>query len=198
MSSSLNEACLFLNRNWAAICFLPVKTAIVTAMRDMACVVHPVTYAPMTFEDWSNVDPSEIPEESRRWIKTASRGILVPELVVLKKYGERPPMKIGLNRPNLWRRDEKNCQYCGEPLSLQEMTMDHVTPRARGGHTSWDNIVAACGDCNARKADHLPSEIGMRPKKKPTAPKWNAKMSVPKGPVKPTWVPFLKSEGIVG
>lgn len=49
------------------------------------------------------------------------------------------------------------CAYCGGPAD----TVDHILPRSRGGSSSWLNLVAACGDCNARKADRTPAEAGM-------------------------------------
>ena len=32
-----------------------------------------------------------------------------------------------------------------------DLTFDHVIPRSRGGRTTWENVVTACGDCNLRK-----------------------------------------------
>ncbi|RDI30224.1 HNH endonuclease [Rhodococcus sp. AG1013] len=40
-------------------------------------------------------------------------------------------------------------------------TVDHVFPRSRGGGDTYDNLVAACADCNGRKADRTPEEAGM-------------------------------------
>lgn len=39
------------------------------------------------------------------------------------------------------------CSYCG---GLCEV-IDHVDAVAKGGGTGWDNLTAACNDCNARK-----------------------------------------------
>jgi 5-methylcytosine-specific restriction endonuclease McrA len=43
-----------------------------------------------------------------------------------------------------------------------ELELEHVIPRAQGGQGAWENLVAACRDCNARKADRTPAEAGMR------------------------------------
>ena len=46
------------------------------------------------------------------------------------------------------------CAYCERKVSPKVITMDHVTPRK--GKTAYDrrdNLVLACPDCNARKAD---------------------------------------------
>lgn len=46
------------------------------------------------------------------------------------------------------------CAYCSKCLSRDELTQDHVIPRAHGGsHLGPDNLVPACGPCNRDKAD---------------------------------------------
>lgn len=49
------------------------------------------------------------------------------------------------------RRDEHRCVYCAEIFPPEQLTLDHVEPRMRGGDASEGNLVAACRDCNARK-----------------------------------------------
>jgi 5-methylcytosine-specific restriction endonuclease McrA len=46
------------------------------------------------------------------------------------------------------------CAYCGSETSPDLITLDHVRPRR--GQTAYDrpdNLVLACRDCNAAKAD---------------------------------------------
>ena len=46
------------------------------------------------------------------------------------------------------------CAYCERLVSARAITMDHVTPRK--GKTAYDrrdNLVLACPECNALKAD---------------------------------------------
>lgn len=183
----LDEPCLVLNRNWNPVTFLPVQVAITTVMRDMASVLDPASYYLMDFEEWSRTEP-----EDALWIRTPSRRIPAPEVIVLKRYGERPPRKVSFNRPNLARRDEYACQYCGADLGIKHMTIDHVLPRSRGGGNSWDNCVAACGECNNRKADRTPQEAGMKLQKKPATPAWRVTLQVPRGKTRASWVPFLE------
>jgi 5-methylcytosine-specific restriction endonuclease McrA len=183
----VNEPCLVLNSNWQPTTFLPIGTAIATMMRDMACAIHTETFEPLSFEDWIERAP-----EGCRMIKTSSMPIPAPDVIVLKKYGQRPPMKVGYNRQNLFRRDKHSCQYCGVSLPSSELQIEHVMPRSRGGPTTWENTVAACDDCNSRKADKTPSEAGMRLRKKPAAPSWKPTIRVPQGEVRPIWVQFLR------
>jgi 5-methylcytosine-specific restriction enzyme A len=43
------------------------------------------------------------------------------------------------------------CHYCQKKFPPKELTMDHVTPLARGGTSTEGNIVPACRDCNRDK-----------------------------------------------
>ncbi len=61
------------------------------------------------------------------------------------------------SRTNILRRDRYICAYCGRTGT----TFDHILPRSRGGRTTWLNCVAACLECNSRKADRTPQEAGM-------------------------------------
>ena len=59
----------------------------------------------------------------------------------------------------LWRRDIKEkwhfkCAYCGDGNNL---TIDHVVPRCKGGTDFTKNVVCCCSDCNQRKG-HEPWE----------------------------------------
>src|SRR5438105_13654166 len=100
-TSVLQEPCLVLNRNWQPITFLPIQSAIVTVLRDMASVLDVQDYLLLSFDEWV-----ELARDSGtgRSIQTPSRKIEAPEVIVLKKYGERPPRRVVFNRPNLYRR----------------------------------------------------------------------------------------------
>lgn len=39
---------------------------------------------------------------------------------------------------------------------------DHWFPHARGGATSWQNLVMLCQECNNKKSDHLPTLLQTR------------------------------------
>lgn len=190
--SVLKDPLLVLNRNWQAITFLPIQVGIVTVMRDMASVLDVQDYLLLTFEEWV-----ELKRDTGRWIQTPSTRMAAPEVIVLKKYGERPPRRVTFNRPNLGKRDAWECQYCGAPLTDKKLTIEHVLPRSRGGPTDWMNCVAACESCNARKADLTPKEAGMKLRTKPIKPNWRPKIRVPDREVRPSWMPFLEKEDAI-
>jgi len=41
-----------------------------------------------------------------------------------------------------------NCCYCGESLTRDTATLEHLVPKAVGGKTSIQNVDIACSNCN--------------------------------------------------
>lgn len=56
-------------------------------------------------------------------------------------------------------RDGCACYLCGRELTFDEVTLDHVTPLARGGTHTADNLRVACMTCNKRKHTKLIEEM---------------------------------------
>ena len=48
-------------------------------------------------------------------------------------------------------RDRHRCVYCGGTFPPDELTLDHVQPRMRGGDGSEGNLVTCCRSCNELK-----------------------------------------------
>jgi len=92
----------------------------------------------------------------------------VPEHIRLTMNGNERLWRIPpVNRREVLRRDHHACQYCG---STKRLTLDHVIPRSKGGQHTWDNVVAACENCNSRKGDRNPLQAGMVLRTQPKAP----------------------------
>ncbi|QIG65829.1 HNH endonuclease [Ochrobactrum phage vB_OspM_OC] len=110
-------------------------------------------------------------------IKTPSRTDLYwPSVIVTnKRFSE----KLRLKREALYYRDHGICQYCEKALKLNSFTYDHVVPRVKGGEHSWNNIVAACTDCNNKKGHHDPKGLWI-PIKKPFEPTFGQMLEVRK------------------
>lgn len=56
-----------------------------------------------------------------------------------------------MKRTRIFERDEYRCVYCGEQFSAEELSVDHVQARVRGGDHSDGNLVTACKGCNTLK-----------------------------------------------
>jgi 5-methylcytosine-specific restriction endonuclease McrA len=93
----------------------------------------------------------------------------LPSVIRLRYYIKRPYMVgVTFSKKNVFKRDRFVCQYCGS--RGQEMTIDHVIPKSRGGETCWENVVVACKECNVRKGDRALHEARMSLIRKPKRP----------------------------
>ncbi len=54
-------------------------------------------------------------------------------------------------RDDIFTRDGYRCVYCAVILPAEDLTIDHVEPRAKQGDHSSGNLVTACRPCNLRK-----------------------------------------------
>jgi hypothetical protein len=89
-------------------------------------------------------------------------GIYLPSVIRLRSYKHVPIRMQVVSRRNIFMRDGERCMYCGQRFKTQELTLDHIIPRSRGGKNSWDNLVACCQKDNHRKGDRTPEEAGMK------------------------------------
>lgn len=102
------------------------------------------------------------------------RGIRVsfqaPHVIKLRSYVSQKIVKIRFHKGSVYLRDKGTCQYCASKVTIKAATYDHVLPRAKGGQTSWNNIVIACYKCNQKKNSKTPEEAGMKLLSKPSKP----------------------------
>ena len=92
----------------------------------------------------------------------------LPTVIRLRHYVRIPYKDIPLTRRNILHRDAHTCQYCG--ALGDDLTLDHVLPRSRGGQDIWENMVTACVHCNVKKGNRTPVEANMvldQPPRKP-------------------------------
>ena len=135
---------------------------------------RPLSYYPLSLWPWQEavkavfLDRVTILAEYEEVVRSQQMAMRIPSVVVLKEFVQ-PQKRVAFTRFNLFLRDEFCCQYCG---ARGDLTFDHVVPRARGGITSWENVVAACSPCNLKKGAKSLRQAGMslrRPPRRPTA-----------------------------
>ena len=51
------------------------------------------------------------------------------------------------------------CPYCKRPMSSSQKSLDHITPRSRGGAHSIANVIVCCRSCNSRKRNRIVTEF---------------------------------------
>jgi len=158
---------------------------------------RPLSYFPLSLWPWQEavkaafLDRVTIVAEYETEVHSPSLTLRLPSVVVLRDY-VRPARYPAFTRFNLFLRDEFSCQYCG---AKGEMTFDHVIPRSRGGRTTWENVVAACGRCNLKKANLTVRQAGMhlhRPPRRPDAADLQNKgRKFPPNHLHESWMDFL-------
>jgi 5-methylcytosine-specific restriction endonuclease McrA len=111
-------------------------------------------------------------ENGRGVIRTVSRMYERPSVIRLTYVVKRPRLRVRLSKREILRRDRYHCQYCGR--KADSLTIDHVVPRHRGGEHRWENLVAACPQCNRRKGGRTLSEAHMTLRRRPGEPRATA------------------------
>ena len=116
---------------------------------------------------------AELIEASEAIIRSERTQMMVPLVVRLLHYVRVPHnLPLPLSRRALLLRDNYTCQYCGDTPGRENLTIDHVLPRSKGGRTEWENVVVACAPCNRRKGNRMPDEAGMPLAAKPHRPRF--------------------------
>jgi 5-methylcytosine-specific restriction endonuclease McrA len=136
---------------------------------------RPLSYFPLSTWTWQDavkavfLDRVSVLSEYEKEVRSPSFSMRLPSVIALRDFipSARTP---AFTRFNVFLRDSFSCQYCDARRVTQELTFDHVIPRARGGRTSWENVVTACGPCNLRKGSKMPRECGMIPRIEPRRP----------------------------
>jgi len=111
---------------------------------------------------------AEVVESAGEVFRTAREAFRIPSVIRMVYYIRRPRPKLRLSRTEVFARDGWKCVYCGNQTN--DLTLDHVIPRHRGGEHSWKNLVSACKPCNHRKAGRTPSEAHMKMLHEPREP----------------------------
>jgi 5-methylcytosine-specific restriction endonuclease McrA len=182
----LERPTLVLNRNWQPVNVATVARALVLLWNESARVVDPADYQLYTWADWSKLRPSG----DEPFIRAVRFRLRVPEVVALRGYDRVPAATVTFSRRNIFKRDHNTCQYCGAQPGSEELTIDHVVPRAQGGVSSWENCALACVGCNKRKADRTPEQARMRLRHKPLRPSWRPLYSDHGGRIE-SWSKFI-------
>lgn len=157
---------LVLNATYEPLCVVASRRALVLVLAERAEMVH----------------------SSERVFRSERMTVPEPSVVRLSRYVRIPyQTRVALNRRGVFARDGHRCQYCGAAAE----NIDHVVPRSRGGSHTWDNVVASCRACNARKEDRTPHEAGLVLRSHPAQPRDRMWAVIAGGTVLPDWAPYL-------
>ena len=157
---------LLLNASFEPLCVVPARRAVVLVLKEKAEIVH----------------------RNGAAFRSERRSIPVPTVIRLTHYVRVPFRATApLSRRAVFARDGHRCQYCNRPAE----NIDHVVPRSRGGEHIWENVVASCRPCNARKENRMLHETDLRLRRRPVAPHATLWVVANAGPIDPAWAPYL-------
>ena len=161
---------LLLNATFEPLCVVPARRAVVLVYKDKV----------------------EVLEHGDDCFRSERANIPAPSVIRLRNYVRVPyRTTVPLSRRAVFARDHGRCQYCGSPAE----NIDHVVPRSRGGPHAWDNVVASCRSCNARKEDRLLADSGLKLRRPPREPHANLWVVATAGTLDPAWEPYLPAPG---
>lgn len=69
--------------------------------------------------------------------------VVLDENTIIKLYSHKQLRKL------IFKRDNGKCHYCGK----EAQTLDHKTPRSKGGCSTPKNLVCCCYRCNQKKSN---------------------------------------------
>ena len=95
------------------------------------------------------------------FLRTSRTCIRVPRVVMVMKYDKMPKKRFSLNFNTVYELYKGVCAYTHKKLKKSEGNMDHVIPQAKGGKTTWANIVWSDKSLNAEKGDRSNQEMGL-------------------------------------
>jgi 5-methylcytosine-specific restriction endonuclease McrA len=148
------------------LCVVPVRRALVLALKGKAQVVH---------------------TNGHRY-RSESLDLAAPSVVRLNYFVRVPyRARTSLSRRAVLVRDDFECQYCGAAAE----NVDHIIPRSRGGTHSWNNVVAACRPCNSRKENRSPQAAGLQLRRSPGPPHESVWIRIAVDRIDPTWEQYL-------
>ncbi|TRZ65985.1 HNH endonuclease [bacterium] len=163
----MNGKVLVLNQNYEPITVCNVRRAVILAFLGKAEIVS---------------------RSQDKIIRTVYRCFEYPSIVRLSIFVRVPYKKIILSRKNILRRDNHRCQYCG---STQNLTIDHIIPKSKGGDDTWENLVTACIRCNNKKGNRTPEESNMVLRVRPKKPSHITFIKNFAGEFDDNWKPYL-------
>lgn len=158
---------------------------------------NPLGFLPISALSWQDAikalvlgTVTRIADYTNWTVRSPSATYIVPSVVMTARYVKVPRNATFTNRM-LFLRDGHRCQYCGEIFPAEKLTVDHVTPRSKGGTKTWANLVAACSPCNSKRG----ANDTIRPLREPFRPTYGEMVKVAREhPIivpHETWLPFL-------
>ena len=141
------------------------------------------SYEPLSIIGWrkafvlcnfslDNRPSARVEREYEETFRTVSAEYKKPSVVVLRKQISVRPRRVKLSSEEVFKRDNRLCQYCGIKCTDKIISIDHIIPKSKGGRNTWNNLVTACFACNNKKGSKTLDQCDMELSRLPFTPVW--------------------------
>jgi site-specific DNA-methyltransferase (adenine-specific) len=91
---------------------------------------------------------------------------LFKDFIATNQIPVRSDLKIVLPsesvKQRLYKEQEGKCNACGLDFNIQNLELDHIIPKAKGGGDYYENYQLLCGSCNRIKGDRPMEYLRMK------------------------------------
>lgn len=96
--------------------------------------------------------------EDQPYLRSKNKTWFIPTVAVIKArfFYNRKKLPKTLSMSKLCRVFNFTCQICYEKFDKQDLTIEHIFPRSKGGTKSIENISLTCHSCQQKKKDLYP------------------------------------------
>lgn len=155
-----------------------------TSSVNLECINYFTAVPDIT--DWLTLPIRDYDE----YLHTTRGPIRIPQVVVCSKFDRVIYNRVQFpTKHNIYKRDNYTCVYSGKKLAKDDLSVDHVIPRSKGGKDTWDNLVTCDRQINSRKSNMSVAEAGLKLLYKPYKPTNGMTFDV----FKDEWTMFLKN-----
>jgi 5-methylcytosine-specific restriction endonuclease McrA len=192
----LDSQVLVINKHFKALRVISVRRAFTLLCKNAAEIIAKSNGHYDTYEliRWIKNHGNGHKTTADEYIHTPAIKIKIPRVIRLIAYDKYRCAALRLTKKNILIRDNNCCQYCGKKMPVNQLSIDHIKPRSRGGAMSWENVVTSCHRCNTKKGGHLPHEVGMKLISQPIVPTQRLNLSAHSQDERYTlWHDFLKA-----
>lgn len=137
-----------------------------------------------TWKEWCNLPIRPFDE----YIQTSKGVVRAPSVVICAAYDKVKWHKVLFpTKQNIWARDNYTCAYTGKKLNREDLSVDHIVPRSKGGEDTWMNLVTCDKMVNCKKGDMDLKDFHLKLKNKPFVPKNTVAFPI----LRPEWSKFV-------
>ena len=144
LNTALHRQVLVLNRLWQPINTVSARRAVSLVFLGHAHVVgtdDDNQFHTHDIHSWMTYSRDRCKDHAEGMIRSVSRCLRVPEIIVLALFDRLPKKQVKFTRENIYRRDSYTCQYCTQLLRPQATQLGSCHPPRQG----WSVYLGKCG-----------------------------------------------------